>query len=127
LRLPPERRFDLLAVLADERPMQALLRQLRESGFGIDVASDLAAARQVFFSAGGHHGVLIGPDVAPGIAGAVVVSLREVDPALPAVTFGPALGADAPRSRTAQLVFHPSSRAGLGALLRFLRELPEHE
>src|SRR5262249_54297301 len=34
LRLPPERRFDLLALLADERPMQALLRQLRESGFG---------------------------------------------------------------------------------------------
>jgi len=91
LRLPPERRLDLLAVLADERPMQALLEQLREAGFGVDVARDLAAARQVFFGAGGHDCVLVGPDVAPGIAGAVVDSLRTVDPELPAVTFGPAL------------------------------------
>ena len=125
MRLPPERRFDLLAVLADERPMRSLLQQLRRAGFGVDVARDLEGARQLFFGAGGHHCVLLGPDVAPGVAVAVVDSLRVVDTELPAVTFGPALQRLAQASRTTALSFHPSSRAGLGALLRFLRELPE--
>ena len=62
LRLPPERRLDLLAVLADERPMQTLLRELRAAGIGVDVARDLATARQRFFGAGGHHCVVVGPD-----------------------------------------------------------------
>lgn len=112
-------------MLADERPMQALLLALRASGYGVDVARDLAAARQLFFGAGGHHCVLVGPDVAPGIAGAVVDSLREVDPLLPAVTFGPALGRGRARRRTTTVSFHPGSRAGVGALLRYLRDLPE--
>jgi hypothetical protein len=124
LRLPPEKRCDLLALLADERPMQALLRSLREGGFHIDVACDLGSARQVFFAAGGHDCIVIGPDVAPGIADAVVGSLREVDPELPAVTYGRELG-KTKQARTATLHLHPGSRAGAGALLRFLHELPE--
>jgi hypothetical protein len=124
LRLPPERRLELLAVLADERPMQVLLAELRAGGFGVDVAHDLAGARQLFFGAGGHDCLLIGPDVSPGVANAVVASLREVDPELPAVTFGPVLPRAAGR-RTAAVKLHPSSRAGVGALLRCLRDLPE--
>jgi hypothetical protein len=125
LRLPPERRLDVLAVLGDQRPMQALLGRLTEAGFGVDVARDLASARTVFFGAGGHHFVLVGPDVAPGLAGAIVQSLREVDPELPAITFGPALERRSARSRTTAVGFHPGSRAGVGALLRFLQTLPE--
>jgi len=105
--------------------MQAMIEQLRAAGFGVDTARSLAAARQVFFGAGGHDCLLVAPDVAPGIAGAVVGSLREVDPGLPAVSFGPPLPRDTALARTAALGFHPSSRAGVGALLRFLRELPE--
>lgn len=105
--------------------MQRLLDELRSAGFGVDVASDLAAARTVFFGAGGHHCLLLGPDVPPGVAATVVASLREVDPELPAVSFGPALDRSVAPSRTARLRFHPSSRAGAGALLRFLRGLPE--
>lgn len=104
--------------------MQALLRSLREGGFHIDVACDLGSARQVFFAAGGHDCIVIGPDVAPGIADAVVGSLREVDPDLPAVTYGRELG-KTKQARTATLHLHPGSRAGAGALLRFLHELPE--
>lgn len=108
--------------------MQALLRSLREAGFHIDVACDLGSARQVFFAAGGHDCIVIGPDVAPGIADAVVSSLREVDAALPAVTYGRELGREAGKAkqaRTTTLHLHPGSRAGTGALLRFLHELPE--
>lgn len=112
-------------MLADERPMQALIDGLREAGYGVDTARDLASARRVFFGAGGHHCIVVGPGVAPGIAGAVVESLREVDPDLPAVTFGPPLVRSTAPSRTTSLAFHPSSRAGAGALLRFLRALPE--
>lgn len=123
--LPPDRRFDLLAVVGALAPMQALLDRLRAEGFGVDVASDLAAARLHFFGAGGHHCVMIGPDVPPGVAAAIVASLREVDPELPAVSFGPVLAKERAQSRTASLTLHPGSRAGTGALLRFLRSLPE--
>ena len=125
VRLPPDRRFDLLAVLGDERPMQTLLDHLRKAGFMVDTARDLESARQLFFGSGGHHCVIMGPGVAPGTAGAVVDSLREVDPDLPAVTFDPRLTRSHASSRTTALGFHPSSRAGVGALLRFLHAMPE--
>ena len=125
MRLPPDRRLDLLAVLADERPMKGLLGQLQQSGFVVDVARDLPAARTVFVASGGHLCVLVGPDVAPGLADAIVDSLREVDPELPAVRFGPRHQRDEAEPKTASLSFHPSSRAGMGAFLRFLRNLPE--
>lgn len=105
--------------------MQALIGQLTEHGFAVDTARDLDAARQAFFGSGGHHCVVFGPDVAPGIAGAIVDSLREVDPELPALTYGPDLPQKAQESRTAAVSFHPGSRAGAVALIRFLRGLPE--
>jgi len=126
VRLPPDRRLDVLALCGNKKPMQLLLAQLQRAGFGVDVATDLAEARQAFFGTGGHHCLLVGPDVAPGLAGAVVQSLRSVDPDLPTVTFGPLLQRQQGRRSTVMLTgFHPSSRAGVGALLRFLRELPE--
>jgi hypothetical protein len=124
VRLPPERRLDVLAICGSRTPMHTLLLQLEKAGFGVDVATDLTEARRAFFGSGGHHCVVVGPDVPPGLAGMVVKSLRKVDPELPAATFGPRL--ENVPVRTAMLAaFHPGSRAGLGALLRFLRELPE--
>jgi hypothetical protein len=123
--LPPGRRFDLLAVLGDLRPMQALLTALSDLGFTVDVVKDAAAARTAFFSSGGHHCVVFGPDVTPGVAGAIARSLREVDPALPALSYGPRVDNQGQESRTESIGLHPGSRAGQGALLRFLAELPE--
>lgn len=121
---PTDRHLDVLTLLGDPLPMQALLQQLHEAGFGVDVAKGLAEARQLFFGAGGHDCLVVGPDVRPALASQVLQSLRTVDPELPTATFGPDLRrAEAP-TRTAMLAgFHPGSRAGAGALLRFLRGL----
>ncbi|MCA8950284.1 MAG: hypothetical protein KDE27_12335 [Planctomycetes bacterium] len=115
------RSLEVLALLADLRPMQALLANLREHDIRVDVATDLAEARGAFFGSGGHDCLVLAPDVGPGLAAKVLDSLRAVDPELPAATFGPGCRDGDRRSRTAVLAgFHPSSRAGAGALLRFL-------
>ena len=113
-----------LTLLGNPAPMQALLRRLQSEGIAVDVANDLEAARRLFFGAGGHDCLVLAPDVRPGLAAQVLQSLRTVDPELPTATFGPDVRrADSP-TRTAMLAgFHPSSRAGAGALLRFLGAL----
>lgn len=120
----PERHLTVLALLGDPRPMQALLATLRDQAIEVDVATSLADARRVFFGAGGHDCLVLGPDVTPGLASRVVHSLRAVDPELPTASFGPDVREDAACSRTAALAgYHPGSRAGAGALLRFLGEI----
>lgn len=118
-----DRNLGILLLLGDPKPMGALLQTLRQEGLHVDTAGDLQAARTTFFGAGGHDCLVVGPDVRPGLAQKVASSLGTVDPALAMATFGPELQ-DARTSRTARLgSFHPSSRAGQGALLRFLRTL----
>ena len=120
--MPTDRQPGVLLLLGDPAPMRALSQHLRELGMQVDVAADLAGARALFFSTGGHDCVVIGPDVRPGVAARVARSLRSVDPGLPMATFGPDLGGRPQPSRDAVLAgFHPSSRAGTGALVRFLR------
>ena len=120
----PNRRLEVLALLADPRPMQPLLDSLREHDFAVDVANDLMTAQRLFFGAGGHDCLVLGPDVAPGTAQRVLASLRSVDPRLATATFGPEVEKAGGESRTAVLSgFHPGSRAGAGALLRFLTGL----
>ena len=116
--------MEILALLGDPRPMQALLNNLRKANIAVDVATSLKDARRVFFGAGGHDCLVLAPDVGPGLARKVMGSLRAVDPELAAATFGPGYRGNDNRSRTAVLAgFHPSSRAGTGALLRFLAGL----
>lgn len=104
--------------------MQPLLQHLRQLGMHVDVARDVADARTLFFGAGGHDCLVIGPDVRPGLASQVLQALRGVDPQLALATFGPSLGAQAMPARCAVLAaFHPGSRAGTGALVRFLRAM----
>ena len=115
--------LQVLALTANPKPMNALLAALRRAGIEVDVASDLQAARSSFFGSGGHDCLVIAPDVRPGMVNKVVKSLGHVAPKLAMATFGANLSERAV-IRTAQLGgFHPSSRAGQGALLRFLRNL----
>ena len=117
----PDRHLTVLAVLGDPRPMQALLAALREQAIRVDVATSLMDARRVFFGAGGHDCLVLGPDVAPGLASKVVHSLRAVDPELPTASFGPDVREDASCSRTVALDgYHPGCRAGAGPMMRFL-------
>lgn len=127
-----DRPLGVLTLLADPAPLLPLLQQLRSHGICVDVAHTLADARRLFFGAGGHDCLVVAHDVKPALAVRVLQSLRTVDPELPTATFGPDLrhrGPDAQKRaapiRTAMLAgFHPGSRAGAGALLRFLLALP---
>lgn len=124
-RLPTnDRQPGVLALLGNPTPMEPLLAHLRQLGMQVDVVTDLADARCRFFGAGGHDCLVIAPDVKPGVASQVARSLRSVDPELPMATFGPELGGPTRRAHEAVLAgFHPSSRAGTGALVRFLRSM----
>ena len=103
--------------------MGSLRRTLEDRGHSVDLASDLGEARTAFFGAGGHDCVVIGPGVSPGLAQKVRAALSAIDPELAFATYGPPLPGAA-QSRTARLAsFHPGSRAGQGALLRFLQAL----
>jgi hypothetical protein len=117
-----DRQPGVLLLLGDPLPMRPLLQHLQRLGMHVDVASDLAGARSLFFTTGGHDCLVVAPDVRPGVAARVARSLRSVDPELPMATFGPELGGSPRPARRAQLAgFHPGSRAGTGALVRFLR------
>jgi hypothetical protein len=117
------RRLGLLCLLADPKPMHPLMEVLRGEGMQVDSVADLQAARTSFFGSGGHDCLIFAPDVKPGLAARVALSLAQVDPNLAMATFGPSL-ANRSVMRTAKLgSFHPGSRAGQGALLRFLRSL----
>lgn len=113
----------VLALMANPKPMNALLDALRGEGVQVDAVDDVQQARTAFFGAGGHDCLVLGPDVRPGIALRVVASLGTIAPELAMATFGPVLD-NRSAMRTARLAgFHPGSRAGQGALLRFLRTL----
>jgi hypothetical protein len=117
-----DRQPGVLLLAGDAAPLAPLLQHLRRLGMQVDVAADVASARALFFSTGGHDCLVVGPDVQPGVAARVARSLRSVDPELPMATFGPQLGAAGRPARHAVLAgFHPGSRAGAGALVRFLR------
>ena len=125
MRLPPDRTFDLLALVGSPEPLAGLLASLERMGFRVDLARDPGAARVAFFQSGGHELLVLAPDVAPGLARRVLNSLRQVDPDLPVITYGDPLSRELrPRGVTA-LHLHPSSRAGLGAFLRVVGKLPE--
>ncbi|MBL8722822.1 MAG: hypothetical protein JNK49_02190 [Planctomycetes bacterium] len=121
----PPPRIEVLALSGAPERCGPLVSALHRAGLGVDVASDLSSARALFFGAGGHDCLVIGHDVRPGVAAAVVQALRAVAPDLATATFGPKLvGAGSARRHARLTAFHPTSRAGTGALLRFLLGLP---
>lgn len=113
----------VLLLLDDPRQMAPLQQLLQREGLACDAVASLPDARATFFGAGGHGCLVVAPDVRPGLAQQVATSLHAMDPSLATATFGPPL-AGTKVSRAAKLgAFHPGSRAGQGALLRFLRNL----
>jgi hypothetical protein len=119
---PEDRPLGVLTLLSDQQPLEPLLQELRSHGIVVDIAHSLADAQRLFFGAGGHDCLVVAHDVRQSLATAVVRSLRTVDPNLPTATFGPEVRHRESPTRTAMLAgFHPGSRAGAGALLRFLR------
>ncbi|MFY9342651.1 MAG: hypothetical protein WAT39_09190 [Planctomycetota bacterium] len=118
-----DRQPGVLCLLGAEAPMRGLLAQLRGLGMHVDTAQGGADARTTFFAAGGCDCLVIAPDVRPGVAKAVLQALRCLDPELALASF---CSSPDPGHRSLQVSlasYHPSSRAGTGALLRFLRTL----
>lgn len=115
---------ELLVIARDERTVTPLCAALEQQGIAIDIASTAAQARDLFLARGGHRLLVIGPDAGQGLAQQVLGSLRSADPQLPVVAFGPECFRNNPPDGLTRIPdFHPSSRAGIGALLRILRGL----
>ncbi len=66
MRLPPERRLDLLALVSSPEPLKGLLTSLEEMGFRIDLAEDPQSARLAFFQSGVGEGRLTLDDIGAG-------------------------------------------------------------
>ncbi len=130
-------RGEVLVLTNTAGSLDNLVECLQLEGYRIDFADCLEDARQTFFASGGHGVLVIGPDVSPGDALRTSRTLLAVDDSLAVATFvapsqqamnrtqrgGP--GQDTRPSSHRGLVtpHHPSSRAGQGALVRWLRAL----
>src|SRR5690606_10379189 len=84
------RRIGVLALLADPKPMNALLDALRLEGVEVDVVDNLHTARSSSFGAGRHDCLIIATAVTPGVAARVAWSLGQLapDPELPPASPG---------------------------------------
>jgi hypothetical protein len=121
---PEPRPLEVLLLAGDSVPLAPLATSLEAAGIRVDTVDSLQAATRQFFGAGGHDCLVVGPDVRPGVARAVLAALRSVDPELALATFGREIQRGQAPSRTAALgSLHPGTRAGAGALVRFLRSV----
>jgi hypothetical protein len=120
---PIRSRVDVLALSSAPQTLTALRRALLEAGFRWTRAATLADAQAAFLAMGGQDGLIIAPDASPSVAEQVVLSLRRLDPRLPVLVFGRDLlrGCTA-LGRVHRLPeYHPASRAGVGAVLKWAR------
>jgi len=116
---------ELLVIARDERTVVRLCAALEQHGVAVDIALSATQARDLFLARGGHQVLVVGPDAGQGLAQQVVQDLRCADPDLPVVAFGSGCFRSTPPAGLTRIAhFHPSSRAGIGALLRVLRSLP---
>lgn len=114
-----KRRPELLALCREESSVQRLCQELCAKGLQVDLAMTLQELRSAFFRRGGHEFLILSPDLSPRMACAAVKTLRAVNPELALIVFGVALTRrDWARPVTRLPAYHPSSRAGLGAVLR---------
>ncbi len=115
---------ELLVIARDERTVTALCAAMEQQGIAIDIARSAEEARDLFLDRGGHRLLVLGPDVGQGMAQQVLNALRSADPELPVVAFGPGcFRSNPPDGLTRIPDFHPSSRAGIGALMKVLHGL----
>lgn len=106
---------------ADSSRADGLLASLQRTGAVVDLAHDLAQARAVFLARGGHGWLVLLPDVMPALAAEAAHDLRALDDRLHVVVFGVEQLRDCQAARTVRLhAYHPSSRAGIGAVLKLI-------
>jgi hypothetical protein len=124
---------EVLALQGALASLGTLATGLRQAGLRVDLVEDLEQLRDAFFSRGGHDALLVGPDVHGPVARRAIECLAEIDQAVQILVFGSRCGPEhdagtpssVARAVSQATAFHPSSRAGLGAVLRLLRvELP---
>ena len=118
----------VLAVLGPETSMAGLRKTLADLGMGFDVTHSRGEALARFFAMGGHDALLLGPDLAPGVAWDLAAAVRDMDPEIPVVAFGDHLARSPQRLAGATVLpdHHPDSRAGEAAVLRALGLTPCH-
>ncbi len=115
---------ELLVVAAAEPTMAALIEALDEHGVRADLVHALPEARNTFLARGGHRLLVLAPDLAPASVREITASLTRVDPDLSVVTFGePGSRSPSEPGSPRRILYHPSSRAAVGAVLKALHEL----
>jgi len=115
---------ELLVVSAAKPTMAGLIEALGEHGIHADLVHALPEARNTFLARGGHRLLVLAPDLPPATVRQIADSLTRVDPTLPVVVFGEPGSAPPPEPGVARrLLYHPSSRAAVGAVLKALHDL----
>ncbi len=115
---PPE----LLAFCKDGLGLDGLRVALEREGIRLEIVANLNEVRQSFFRSGGHKMLILGPDLSPALARAAVDSLHGLDPSLDIVIFGLELTRHEFLGHITRVpAFHPSSRAGVGAILKVMK------
>lgn len=114
---------ELLVIARAEQTVATLCSALEQQGIAIDVAGSTEQARDLFLDRGGHRLLVVGPDTGAGMAQQVAHALRSVDPQLPVVAFGQSFRDTRIKWLTRIPDFHPSSRAGIGAVLKVIQGL----
>lgn len=120
-----DRPVELLLLGNDDRPARALSGTLLADGWSVDLVSSVETAQDMFLSRGGHTLLVVTPEVPSGLTQRVIERLREVDPDLPILVFGEDSLRDTRLPNVHRIrSFHPTSRAGLGAIRRIICVLP---
>ncbi len=114
---------ELLVIARAKQTVATLCSALEQQGIVIDIAGSAEQARDLFLDRGGHCLLVVGPDTGSGMAQKVTHVLRSVDPQLPVVAFGASFRGTPMQGLTRIPDFHPSSRAGIGAVLKVIHGL----
>jgi hypothetical protein len=109
--------MELLVFARDPETATSLCRNLDAVGFTSDPVTTLADAQAAFLQRGGHALLIITPDVPTGRARRLIETLHGVDEKLSTIVFGEETlrGESFPHLHRIKS-FHPSSRAGVGAI-----------
>jgi hypothetical protein len=119
--LPRDHLPELLVLCREPATLGPLFDVLCRNGVTCETAPSLDALREAFLARGGHDALLLAPDVERSQARRAAHALRAVDPGLLVVAFGRDLQrADLPEAAVCLAGLHPTSRAGIGAVLRLL-------
>ena len=98
-----------------------LIEGLLAHNYTVDRATSIDETRELFLERGGHTMLVISAEVSSNLAQQAIDTLREIDESIPVVVFGElTLRDSATRNLHRIPSFHPSSRAGIGAIQKVL-------